>query len=436
MDSQTVRDEAVVGIARPRRRKQSGYVTLIGMLMALALAIGALPWVIEMQERDREADRAEKTGKQLAQISAGLNQYMSEIQSGEGHPEEINSLAPLRPESCEPAEAVKEEGFIPCHVASTDRSDTYLRGDYEIQLIEFGADDEGIEVQLLLEIENPRNPDRRAAIAQYVANEVALSQESASAGFYDGVYANIERDVFDGQTPVSLMDPEDLYRDVDGNLTVEDANNHGRLLMVLSNRATDDRWLRVDGTNQMEANLDAGDNSIVNADSIDAAGNLVLGEDAYIGGGSVIQENLEVDGDISGGSDIISEGDIVSEGNIFTDGDIVAEEGNVVAEDAFLENAGMRASTGVFHQEVIDAPGSVDFQGNCGDGLEPRIFTSIQSVIGHDAGNGATAIHGIRTIVDGGGGSYQITPQVIGPETNSWQNTEAQVVVMMACGPN
>ncbi len=468
MGSQTVRDEAVVGIGRTRRRKQSGYVTLIGMFLALAAAAAAMPWVFEKQQRDREQELANTAGKDLAMIASGVSEYVSKVQSGDEPPNEGDdltlTLGDLRPEQCGgPDRGYFEphEGFIPCQVADYGDSDTPFWDEYEIRIEHLnspggGAAGNASLVQAFVNTQVDPGKDfagRQARVAQRITNVANEHREPGGHEMFNAVFANV--DVDDVETPTN---PSDEYTTPTPNFDDPTASSFGRVVMVVSNRSTADRWLRVDGTNEMEADINAGGYDLRDAENIDAAGDLLLGGDALIGGDSqvggsslvreslTVGDDIEAGGDITGedvaarndmiaGNDVLASNDVWAGGDVETEGDVLAD-GEVLAEDVYMDNVQLHASQAFYEGHVVGRGERVPYprsdEGGCPSGRSEAIFTSIQDVVVDD-GQTDSAIYGQRVDVGRSGNEWTVDVEVLTDDSGWVRARDWNVVAMTQC---
>lgn len=428
---------------RTRHQGQEGY-TLIGMLLALSVALAALPMAHEKMQRESVNQYAKTAGNELAQISNGVRHYVERFQAGDDPalPTPADSLDFFRPQVCGGRALPffnNDEGYIPCRVGRYGPNETIVGADYRFNANTFGVN--GVEVRVDYVVDNPVDQGRIGVVASRIANAANAHGGTPQNGLFESVMANVSQGATDPNN-----DP-----------AFNPAVDRGRVLLVTSNRPSDDPWLRTDGTNEMNANIRAGGNSLVNADSIEASGDLVLGNDAFIGGGTVIEQELRVrqdiqsDGDIrSGGAisaddritsgeamvastDVIASDDVVAGRDMVSDRDVEAGRNVVAADgDVFVGDVDEWAGRGVYNMRALDLASTSTVPGiTCSDpALTPAIFASIQSIaIPSGASSGPT--YGERLLVSGTNG-WSIRAQVL--TLNGWQNTDnAQVVVATKC---
>lgn len=417
------------------RKEQSGF-TLIGTLLALSVAIGALPFAHKVMDREATNRLAEAAGHDLAKLAGGMRHYIEMRQGGQEVlvPGVGDGLDFFRAATCGgPARAFfnADEGYIPCHLGRYGPNDTLFGVNYNFIVTNFGTG--GIEIRATYVVEHNR-PGRIGVIASRIAGAAAAHGGIARNGVFETFMANVE---------VMAMDPAVA------------AVDNGRVLLIASNRPSDDPWLRTDGTNEMNANIRAGGNSLVNAWSIEAAGDLVLGNDAFIGGGTLIAANLQVgqninavgdirsDGSISAagrvtagtelaaGTDVIAGNDVIAGRDMGAARDVIAGNNVLASNDLWIGAINEWAARGVYTMNVRDfAPAGVVVEPNtltCPAPLTPTIFTSTQSIA---TGTGAP-IYGERIVVTGTG------PWVMRAEVlygTGWQITpNARVVVTTKC---
>ncbi|WP_019583724.1 hypothetical protein [Thioalkalivibrio sp. ALE16] len=412
-------------ISSAARARQEGF-TLIGMLLALSVAVAALPLAHKMMDRSTADSSAKTAGNELAQLSVGLRGYIGDIQAGVVTPTAGPvDLDHFRPESCGgPARGHLDvsEGYIPCHIARYGNSDTIFGTDYDIEVNNFGTD--GWEVRAYFDVLS-NQPDRRGVLAHRVINTASAHSGQPANGLFQNFLANVP--VNSNDPSASTQDPADP--------------DFGRAMVVASNRPSDDMWLRTDGSNEMNANIRAGGNSLVNADSIDASGDMVLGNNAFIGGDTVIQRSLEVgqsinsglniraDGNLFAGNDVVATTDVVAGDNVYAGNNVVADE-RVLARDMYIEDIDKLVSQGIYNQVVLSGTGMTVQKPQCPAGIDPGVYTSIQSI----AGESGEPIHGQRVNVTDLGSEWRIDPQIL-PPTGPWQDTSnSMTVVFTKCG--
>lgn len=419
------------------RQRQDGF-TLIGMLLALSVAIAALPLAHKMIDRESTNRMAEAAGHDLARLANGIRHYVEMRQSGEEAlvPGPGDGLDFFRAANCGgPARPFfnADEGYIPCHIGRYGPNDTLFGTDYQFIVTNFGTN--GVEVRATYVVDNPNRPGRIGVLASRIANAAASHGGTPQNGLFETFMANVE---------VMTMDPAVA------------APDNGRVLLVTSNRPSDDPWLRTDGTNEMNANIRAGGNSLVNALSIEASGDLVLGNDAFIGGDTLIQRNLLVgeainaagdirsggsmsaDGRVTAGTEIVATTDVMAGDDVIAGRDmgaardVIAGNNVVASEDVWIGTINEWAGRGVYTMNVVDFSGTggavvVPNTLSCSGTLSPTIFTTSQAI----ATASGAPIYGDRIRVVGAG-PWTMFAEVL--EAGGWVLTpNAQVVVTTKC---
>jgi hypothetical protein len=154
-----------------RAFSQRGNTTLIGMLLATAIAAGALPWIAEQQQRRITDEMAATTGHDLAQFAAGLRGFIAAAQSNPS----IIPAAPqtgtnwLRPPTCGGLPTNPPTGYIPCHFARYGTRDTLFDADFQATITRNAATNY-IEARTTFVPRYPSHPVQVGHIADKIVN--------------------------------------------------------------------------------------------------------------------------------------------------------------------------------------------------------------------------------------------------------------------------
>lgn len=286
-------------------RQQRGY-----MLLAVSLGLVIFGVVIIMGARMEAQrsfnERAVADGAEAAQFAIGLRGFIAAAQAEP-------SLIPggilagvnwLKPPACpggtgglatNPA-----AGYVPC---------SYRGGRFgERYQTTFTHDMATNALTVRTTFQVPRlgdNPRRNIIYAERLVGAALASQSSPSNSLFFTAFAN---------TAVNATAP--------GSAATNPGANAGRVVMLASNAPTNDIWLRTDGTNQMEANLNMGNMSIGNALDGRFSGNLRVDGMAQIADGLTVT---------TGAADL---------------------RGGLITNEAAITSIGKYASEGIYHAEV------------------------------------------------------------------------------------
>jgi len=249
-------------------RRQRGYL-LIMLLLALPIIGGIGLWFISQQTRAAQVARNVAEGSQAAQFAVGLRGYMAVVQQNPALLSASNDGVDwLKPVSCggvglggtrklptgEEIPWWPVEGFVPC--SYTGGSLGHL---YRTTVTRNGATNQ-VEARTTF-IVPPFNADPATAIlsAEQIVQGALANQSVPANGIFFTAFANSSITANQPEAPTSIQPA-----------------NAGRVLMVATNAPSNDLWLRTDGTNMMQANLNMGDHSIENAHSARFRGDVLV----------------------------------------------------------------------------------------------------------------------------------------------------------------
>jgi len=241
---------------QPSFRRQRGYL-LIMLMIALPIIAALGLWFIEQQTRAAQVGRNVAEGSQAAQFAVGLRGYIAAVQQDPRllSPSE-NGVNWLKPPSCGGLGGDKwpDEGFVPCSYTGGSLGHLYkttITRDPMTNLVE-------ARTTFMFP---PYNADPQTAIlaAEQVVQGALANQSVPANGIFFTAFANSSADANAPVAPNSIQPA-----------------NAGRVLMVATNAPSNDLWLRTDGTNQMQANLNMGGYSIEKAMSANFEGDVLV----------------------------------------------------------------------------------------------------------------------------------------------------------------
>lgn len=349
------------------RHAQRGQITLIGTLCALAvLALILSDWAAR-QRHDYEQSRANAQGAASAQFGIGIRGYIAAVQGGTvtmpGNPYTVTGVNFLKPPTCGGLAGNPTAGFVPCNFTGG----------------EFG-------------------PDYHTTITQTASTEMITSSTWFTVGAEDGQIANSAANLASmiafatlaQQTPPLNGMFFDAYANAAINATAQPnpsqitPANRGRVVLYASNAPSNDIWLRVDGTNQMLADLNMGGNSIKNALNGSFAGSV------RVQGTEEIDDGLSV---TKGTADL---------------------RGGVITPDVEVSSVGHMASQALYNMEVVTGQTSYTIpkpdcsEANDGDST-PAIYVAMQGT-GTPESSGGDALYEAHANVVSSGNDWIVTP--------------------------
>jgi hypothetical protein len=392
---------------RPGPARQKGYVGLIAIFIALAF-IGALTVVYwQIEQRRFEQAWADAEGAALAQLALGLRGYVARIQADgtlnapDWNPVLFNGVNRLKPPSCGGHPTNPPEGYVPC---------TFLGGTMGAQYQSRVTSDLStgfVEVRTSVQVPTlGGRPDNRIMLAERVTEAALRHQATAATGTFFQALANTVQTAT-APAPAAVR---------------PNATAMGRVTIIVSNAPSNDIYLRRDGTNNMQANLNMGGFSLGNA--LDAR----FDGDVRVEGRVQVDDGLTV---TSGTADL---------------------RGGVIAPDAVWESLGVFASQGIYralvltgsNQYLVDKP-------DCSEaGNSPAIYASFQSTgsINYDGTYRADSMYDASIDVQDQGSRWLVTPRVRGTRFDLGQAgtdivfekslhgvepTDSRIVVMTRC---
>lgn len=384
-------------------RTQRGYAALIAVLIALAFTaslIATFTWLANQRARDTYADIE---GQALSQFAVGLRGFVAAVQADPAKlPANlyvVTGVNWLKAPTCGGLTGNPAEGFVPCHFTGETLGSQYRT------TIRRDAMTNRVEARTVVRVP-PQGGDPQSVIlmADKVA-EAALRQQSLPA---NGMFYTAWGNVAETATAPAGVVPA--------------AADAGQVLLLVSNAPSNDLWLRVDGTNSMQANLNMGGFSIGNARDASFAG------DVRVQGRQQIDNGLTV---TNGVADLQS---------------------GLITTDAVLTSIGRFASQGIYSARVLYGSSSyVVPKPNCTQaGNSPAIYAAFQATgsVNFDGNYRGDAMYDARVDVTDLGASWQVTPVVRGTQftmamngaditltkaLNATNPADARIVVLTRC---
>lgn len=347
-------------------RQQRGYALLAASLGVVLFSFVVLMGVREDQRR-LFYRQATAEGAQAAQFAAGIRGLMARVQAEPSlMPGGVaTGVAWLKAPSCGGLSSNPPEGYVPCSyhggIFGNDYRTTFTR-DPATNFIEARTT---FVIPLLANA-----PERKILYADTLVSGALSGQSAPNNGIFFNAFANV---------PVAANAP--------GNpASMSTASpDAGRVVMVASNAPSNDIHLRVDGTNQMLANLNMGGMSIGNA------------RDARFTGDVRVDERMQI-----------------RNGLTVTDGAVDMRAG-AVTTDLAMTSIGKFASQGIYDSQVL--VGAAAYNVNKPDcsqaGGSPGIYAALQgSGTPNAAGYRGDALYDSRVDVYDYGWYWHVVPRV------------------------
>lgn len=347
-------------------RHQRGQM-LIGAVIATAL-FGILLASYVSWKRDAYYDGlANAQGSALAQYAVGLRAFIANVQSGSqplpSNPYTVAGVTWLKPPTCGGLAANPTQGYVPCSFTGGPAGASYSTTVTQTPATNV------IEARTWY-IVPAYNGD--AAMRGKMASNIVFAAHAQQTMPANGTFAN-----YFANTPIAANAP----------VTAAAINpaDRGRVLLVANNSPSNDAWLRVDGTNQMLADLNVGGHSLTNAK------NGTFDKDLRVKGTAQVDNGMTV---TSGTADL---------------------RGGAIAPDVAISSISRRASQAIYDAQVLTGSTSYTIakpdcsQANLGSS-SPAIYVSMQGT-GSPAGQG-DALYETHVQVQSSGSNWIITPIV------------------------
>lgn len=397
-------------------------MNIIGVLLVLSIMIGAMPWAAEQYERSTTNGWARSTGNDLAEFAAGLRGFIANVQNTPS----IMPGAPvvganwLKAPSCGGLAVNPPDGYIPCNFGGIGGFDTVFDASYNTTFTRNAATNY-IEARVTFVPQMPSNPGSRGNVADVIVNTALENNPTPSNGMFVNFMSNV---------PITAND----LTARPGVIANPASPDFGRVLLIASNAPSGDLWLRVDGTNQMLAAINAGGHDLSNARHIDASGNAKIqgivevgkdlrvlnnasvkkdasiGNDLFVGRDAAITRDAAIARDALVGRDVkVSNGSVLVTNGTAGDGAGLVIADDVAATDSLLSNgASPRLSQGIFEARVIPGNPTNINKPTCPPASTAQIFTSYQSTVSPDG----YPIHASTIRVTNNGASWLVEPLV------------------------
>jgi len=240
--------------------KQRGDVTLLGMLLSTAIAIGALSVYFSVQQRQAERADAEMGGVLVAQTADALRRLLTMAPSTPGVVPggAVNGVNWLKPPACGGQAGNPPQGFVPCSFG-----DNFWTPNFRTTITNVGG---RWEARLTFVVPRAFETNRAGTIADYLAEKAnthltATPLNAPAPGVVTPGFVTVMTNVPQNANDLSLRP---------AIMSNPGHPDFGRVLVIVSNDPSTDTFLRTDGTNQMWANLNLGGNDLVNGRDLKA----------------------------------------------------------------------------------------------------------------------------------------------------------------------
>lgn len=347
-------------------RQQRGYA-LLAVSLGLILFTGLVLMWAKADAQRAFNERAAGEGAHAAQFAVGLRGFIAAAQAEP-------SLIPggtqtgvnwLKAPTCGGLTTNPASGYLPCHFTgghygpsytttfTHDAPTNHLLVRTHFTVMETGTGD----------------PRRRGMFAERVVAAAIATQGQPNSGVFFTAFANTPANAMGPPNPIPAGGP---------------GVDNGRVVMLASNAPTNDIFLRTDGTNHMEANLNMGGMSIGNALDGRFSGNL------RVDGVAQISDGLTV---TTGAADL---------------------RGGLITNEAAFTSIGKYATEGIYHAEVY--AGSTQYtvpKPECSEaGNSPGIYAVVQGsgTPNSDGGYHGDAIYETRVDVTDNGANWRVRP--------------------------
>lgn len=349
---------------RSTGRQQRGYMLLAASLGLIIFSV-VIVMGVRMETQRAFNERATADGAEAAQFAIGLRGFIAAIQADP-------ALIPagtrtgvdwLKAPACGGLATNPPAGYVPC---------SYRGGRYGANYQTTFAHDpatNALAVRTTFQVPPlGDNPRRRIMYAERLVAAALAAQTSPANSVFFTAFAN---------TPAAATGP--------GAAAANPGANAGRVVMLATNAPTNDLWLRTDGTNHMEANLNMGGMSIGNALDGRFSGNL------RVDGMAQVSDGLTV---TSGTTDL---------------------RGGLITNEAAITSIGKYVSEGIYHAEVYTGSTAYTItKPNCSQaGNNPGIYAVMQgSGTPNSAGYMGDALYESRVDVINHSSTWEVIPVV------------------------
>jgi len=343
--------------------RQSGF-GLTGTYLAILLLLMMLGIYLHFRARLHTESVARATGHDLAQVTAGVRQWVS---ANAGNmtitTASYSGVSWLKSPSCGGPASNPSEGYLPCNITAR----TPLGQSYQTAVNRTGS-----QLKAVVTLARPNLPDRAADgnIAQLIANAAKAVPDSLATPA-QGTFVH-----FAANDPANPLDPS--------------LPGFGQVTATVSNAASLDAWLRTDGSNHMNAALNMDNHDILGAKDIDGSGSMTMKGDVASTTGDVVAANGKViakhDVTSLAGNLVALNGGVTSRGTLYSqNGDVLAPNGNMLAKNVKITSVDVNGPGGIKPTlaqavfDVRDVPNeSYINKPTCPSGTQPLIFLALR----------------------------------------------------------
>lgn len=366
------------------RHSQRGQYLVSALLALVVFSLLVGRWA-SLQQQHYQQGRANAQGAALAQYGVGIRGFIASVQGGSitppGNPYTVAGVNWLKAPSCGGLAGNPPAGFVPC---------SFTGGEFGAQFTTTitstpATNAIGASTSFVVPPMNGQSADSAADLAAKIAFATLAQQTLPLNGMFLDVFANAPA------TATSQPDPSTIT-----------AANRGRVVLYANNAPSNDIWLRVDGTNQMLADLNMGGHSVKNAKNAEFSGDVRVHGVEQVDGGLVVDNGA------------------VNANKGLTSPDVYVSGIDRYASQAIYDATTYTGSTSY----TIPKPNcsAADGAGLGGPGAStPRIYTMIQNSGSPQDGNpsnaggvgtNADALYSTRLDVTDAGSSWIVRPVV------------------------
>lgn len=351
----------------PPVRRQDGFA-MIGMLLALVVLAIILVFWAKAEQRAWEQTRANAQGAAAAQFGVGVRGFMASVQGGgalPSNPYTVTGVAWLKAPACGGLPGNPAAGYVPCGFTGGEFGATFRT------TVTLTPATNLVVSSTWFVVPAPSGLSLQAAasFASKIAYATRAQQTPPLNGMFFDVFSNAPTTAITQPSPSALV-PAD----------------RGRVVLYASNAPSSDIWLRVDGTNQMLADLNMGGHSIRSA------------KDGSFSGSVRVQGTEEIDNGLAvtaGPADL---------------------RGGTKTPDVEVDSVGHMASQAIYAAQVFTGGTSYSMpkpdcsKANLGSS-SAAIYVAMQGT-GSPQSSGGDALYDAHANVVDNGASWTITPEV------------------------
>ncbi|HEU0197456.1 MAG TPA: hypothetical protein VFQ88_09620 [Nevskiaceae bacterium] len=221
---------------------------LVVAVLALSVLSGTFALFQRTQSQYLAVQRARAQGAVLAQMGTGLLGFAAAVENGSRPPGTYSGVNWLKPSTCGGLAGNPVAGYVPC---------TFNGGQYGSAMTTAITSPSAGAVQSVTSFRVAPTGVTTGTLSPTVeAAGIALNAQAAAASPDGGLYLTA---VSNSPLPAGGAAPTQINP---ADVTSADAGN---VALVVSNAPSNAIYLRVDGTNEMLANLNNGGHSLVNA---------------------------------------------------------------------------------------------------------------------------------------------------------------------------